>query len=185
MRGALTVEVWKDVVGYEGIYEVSSKGRVKSVEGKITYTKRHGKRVWKERVLKEKNPNGRDVRVTLWSEGQHEDFLVHRLVGMAFIANPEGKPAINHKDGNPRNNHVDNLEWVTYEENQNHAFDNGLVNTNIKVALKCTTTNKSHTFRSMARGSEFLGRSPGYISGRLLKGKEKMNAIDGKEYKLV
>ena len=120
------MEKWKDIPGYEGSYEVSNKGRVRSKKGKTTYTKRHGKRVWKSRVLKEKNKTAREQRVDLWKEGEPKTFLVHRLVAMAFIPNPENKPCINHKDGDPRNNKIGNLEWCTYKENENHAKRNGL-----------------------------------------------------------
>lgn len=63
-------EIWKDVVGYENIYEVSSYGRVRTTIGKTTYTERHGVRHWKQRYLKNKTPKGRDVRVSLWKDGK-------------------------------------------------------------------------------------------------------------------
>ena len=90
-------EIWKDVVGYEGIYEVSNHGRVRTKEGKTTYSEIHGTRVWKSRILKEKNPKGRDVRVTLWKDKQDKSYLVHQLVGKAFIPLIPNKNCINHK----------------------------------------------------------------------------------------
>ena len=176
------MEKWKDVPNYVGIYEVSNKGRVRTKEGKTTHTVFHGTRVWKSRVLKEKNPAGRDVRVDLWKNKKPKSYLVHRLVGEAFIPNEENKPCINHKDGNPRNNNVNNLEWVTYEENQNHAFDNDLVGTNIKVTLRCNLTKRLINFRSMSKASEFLGRNVGYISGQLAKGNAEVKTTDGNEF---
>ena len=116
-------EIWKSVPGYIGLYEVSNIGRVRTVEGKETHSVRHGVRRWKSRVLREKNPKGRDVRVSLWKDKKEKSFLVHRLVAMAFLPNPDNKATVNHKDGNPRNNHVTNLEWATYKENNNHAFN--------------------------------------------------------------
>ena len=178
------MEEWKDIPNFEGLYEVSDKGRVRSKEGKTTYTKRHGVRLWKSRMLKEKNPNGRDVRVDLWKDGVPHGRLVHRLVAKAFHPNPENKPTINHKDGNPRNNNKENIEWATYEENSNHAFDNDLMSSNIKVKLKCKKNGSDFEFRSMAKGGEFLERNPGYISLLLSRGKKVATSPDGKEYEI-
>lgn len=167
--------IWKDVVGYEGIYEVSNDGQVRTHKDKTTYTKKHGERKWKQRILKEKNPKGRDVRVDLWKDGKSKTFLVHRLVAYAFIPEVEGKTSINHKDGNPRNNNVENLEWCNHLENNTHAFENGLMNTNKHIILVDKKTGEKHEFISMARASTFLGKYKGYISFLLKKGKNETN----------
>lgn len=168
------MEVWKDVVGYEGIYEVSNKGRVRTHKNKTTYTKRHGVRKWRQIILKNKNPKGRDVRVALWKDGKHKDFLVHRLVAYAFIPQIEGKTSINHIDGNPKNNNVENLEWCDHRDNNNHAFDNGLMTTNKVIFLVDKITNESHYFRSMTKAGRFLGKSHGYISNALKSGETEV-----------
>lgn len=176
-------EIWRDVVGYESIYEVSDFGRIRTHENKTTFTKRHGVRKWKQRYLKDKTPNGRDVRVTLWKNGKPKDFLVHRLVGFAFIPLVEGKECINHIDGKPKNNNVNNLEWCTYKENTNHAFENGLNNTNMAVKL----TNHlgiEYEFISMARACKFLGRCHGYISDKLKKGHKELTDIHGNYFRV-
>lgn len=165
-------EIWRDVVGYEDIYEVSNLGRVRTHKNKTTFTKKHGVRHWKQRILKEKSKNNRDVRVSLWKNGKSKDFLVHRLVARAFIPNPNGKKTVNHIDGNPRNNRVDNLEWATHYENNNHAFDNRLISTSYKVILVNQETNKIQEFRSLSKASKYLGFSSGYISNRLKRGKK-------------
>lgn len=175
-------EIWKDVVGYENIYEVSNFGRVRTHEDKVTYTERHGVRKWKQRYLKNKTPNGRDVRVTLWKSGKSKDFLVHRLVAFAFISQIEGKNCINHIDGNPKNNHVTNLEWCNYKENQNHAFENDLAHTNIYLTLIDVKTHKTHSFISMSRASQCLNRNHGYISNTLKKGKNIVTDDKGNEF---
>ncbi|MCK1976039.1 NUMOD4 motif-containing HNH endonuclease [Jeotgalicoccus huakuii] len=164
------MEIWKDVVGYEGLYEVSNHGRVRTHKDKTTYSSLHGIRKWKQRILKEKNPNGRDVRVSLWKNKTDKSYLVHRLVALAFIPEIPGKRSINHIDGNPRNNHVSNLEWCDHRENNNHAFDNNLMTSNKNVFLLNTETGESHYFRSLSKASQFLGRKPGYLSGKLKKG---------------
>lgn len=164
---------WRDVVGYEGLYEVGNHGEVRTHINKTTYTEHHGVRKWKQRVLKDKTPNGRDCRVTLWKDGEGKDFLVHRLVAFAFIPTVPGKNSINHKDGNPKNNEVSNLEWCDHVENNNHAFDNGLISSAVKTILVDTKSGEAHEFRSMSKASLFLGKSPGYLSGRLKKGHNK------------
>lgn len=158
--------IWKDVVGYEGIYEVSNDGQVRSTEGKTTFTKRHGVRVWKSRVLKEKNPLGREVRVSLWKNGQERSWLVHQLVAKAFIPNAENHKCINHLDGNPRNNNVNNLEWCDHYINNNHAFDNRLIKTGKITKLVNLKTGKEYIFRSQTKAGEFLGRSHGYLADK-------------------
>lgn len=170
--------IWKDVVGYEGLYEVSNTGLVRTNAQKITFTKHHGIRRWKQRVLKNKTPNGRDVRVSLWKDGKSKDFLVHRLVADAFIPRIEGKPSINHIDGNPKNNHVSNLEWCDHHENNNHAFDNDLMSTNKKVILVDLQTGESTLFRSMAMASLFLGHKKSYLSRELKKGRSEIKGYE-------
>lgn len=163
-------EVWKDVVGYEGIYEVSNTGYVRSKEGKTTYTKRKVVRKWQQRELRLKVSKDNTCRVSLWKEGKERTWLVHRLVALAFIPSEEGREYINHMDGNRLNNHVDNLEWCNHTENNNHAFDTGLISTGVKVTLTCKESGKVRSFRSMSKASQFLGLNKGYVSGLLLKG---------------
>ena len=167
-------EIWKDIKGYENLYEISNYGRVRTHKNKTTWTERHGTRHWKQIYLKEKNPKGRDCRVSLWKDGKVKDYLVHRLVAFAFIPNDDiTRDCINHIDGNPKNNHVENLEWCNYKENSNHAFDNELMRCNNKVVLLRLKDNKRFNFRSMTKASHFLGKSHGYISDYLKKGKSK------------
>lgn len=162
---------WRNVVGYEGIYEVSNTGLVRTCKNKTTHSVRHGSRIWKQRILKNKTPNGRNVRVTLWKDKRPRSFLVHRLVAEAFIPKVKGKESINHIDGNPKNNHVSNLEWCDHKENNNHGFDNDLMNTNDKIILLNKETKEPYYFRSKSKASEFLGKNIGYISGLTAKGK--------------
>lgn len=99
-------EIWRMIPGYEGLYEVSNFGRVRSfLRGKIR---------------KLSNENGY-MRIILYKNGSIKKFNVHRLVAMAFIPNPDNLPCINHKDENKSNNHVDNLEWCDYTYNNNYG----------------------------------------------------------------
>lgn len=99
-------EIWKPVIGFEALYEVSNLGNIKSL--------RAGK------VLKRIINNHGYCRVGLYSKNKYSQFQVHRLVAIHFIPNPENKPCINHKDSNKLNNHYSNLEWVTIAENIHH-----------------------------------------------------------------
>ena len=157
-------ETWRDIPNYEGLYEVSDKGRVRSKEGKVTYTERHGVRKWKSRILKVKNKNAREFRVDLWKDGKPKTFLVHQLVGFAFLSNPNKYKSINHLDGNPRNNNVENLEWCSDYRNINHAFDNRLIKTGKQTSLFSIKDREMHDFRSITKASEFLGRSNNYLT---------------------
>ena len=177
-------EIWKDVVGYEGLYEISDYGRVRTHIDKTTFTTYHGRRRWKQRYLKNKMPNGRDVRVTLWKNGKAKDFLVHRLVGFAFLSLVDGKDCINHIDGNPKNNNVENLEWCNHKENQNHAFENNLAHTNINVKL-INDLGIEYGFISLSRASKFLGRSHGYVSNKLKQGYDFVFDVNNNHYKII
>lgn len=177
-----TMEQWKEIKGYEGIYEVSTLGYVRTCKNKKTHSDLHGERVWKQRVLKFKTDKTREPRVTLWKDKKATDFLVHRLVAEAFIPNPHNKPAVNHRDGNPKNNNVYNLEWSTYKENNNHAFDNNLISVGNKTIIRDKNTGKVYQFRSLSKASSFLGKYKGYVSNSIIQNKP----IDGFEvYKKV
>lgn len=111
-------ETWKDIKDYEGLYQISSWGRVKSMK---RYAQGHGtKDLRNEMILKTENQNGYK-RIVLTKDRYRKKFSVHRLVAEAFIPNPNNYPIINHKDENRSNNCVDNLEWCTHEYNTNYG----------------------------------------------------------------
>lgn len=113
-------EVWKPVVGYEGLYEVSSFGRVKSLDNTILH--KDGITTFRKgRILKSKTERNGYMRVVLSKESKHIHYSIHRLVAYAFIPNPYEFPCVNHKDENKQNNHVDNLEWCTHKYNNNYG----------------------------------------------------------------
>ena len=112
--------IWKDIKDYEGIYQVSNTGKVKRI-GK--YSNQFGS-VWEsERLLKPSSKDNKYMIVGLSKEGKVKNKYVHRLVAEAFIPNPENKLTVNHKNGDRSNNHVNNLEWATYTENNIHSID--------------------------------------------------------------
>lgn len=169
------MEQWREISGYEGIYEVSNEGRIRSCLGKTTRTVRHGERHWKQRVLKQKNTrNGKgrtDARVCLWKDGAEKTYLVSRLVAFAWCGGYSKGFTVNHKDGNPLNNYANNLEWVTGADNTRKGFENNQFSTQKKTILVDSSGNE-HVFRSMSDASRFLGYNPGYISTLLNRGSE-------------
>lgn len=108
------VEEWKDIEGWEGIYQVSNLGRVKSLE-----RKRADGRTYKEIIKKQGLNNKGYPTVFLKANGRYKNCTVHRLVAKAFLLKVEGKEFVDHIDGNPKNCRVDNLRWCTFTENCN------------------------------------------------------------------
>lgn len=120
-------EEWRDVVGYEGKYQVSNFGRIKSLPYKIEYINKYGNKTTTTNRPQLLHPtrvgrgweNG-DGYLSVPLSGNRR--LVHRLVAEAFIPNPKKKPQVNHIDGDKHNNHISNLEWCSREENMQHAM---------------------------------------------------------------
>lgn len=164
------METWKDIPDYEGIYEVSNTGKVRTAIGKKTYSERHGERTWVQRELKQKVSKDGNHRIELYKDKKHKTWLVHRLVAIAFHPLVQGKDYVNHIDGNRRNNAAENLEWCNHKENNNHAFDTRLIKTGIQISLVHVETREEFSFRSMAKASHFLGKNDGYVSALLMKG---------------
>lgn len=124
-------EIWKPVKNYEGLYEVSNTGYVRSIDRTViakngASKKLKGKELFFTISKVDKNNHLPRASVQLWKNNQSRLIYVHRLVAEAFIPNPDNKETVNHKDGNPLNNCVDNLEWASYSEQMYHAYKTGL-----------------------------------------------------------
>lgn len=127
-------EIWKDIKGYEGIYQISSFGRVIS----LNFNQKKSKGFLKV-ILNRRYPY-----VDLSKNNIVKHKSIHRLVAEAFLENKEGKPTVNHKDGNKLNSNLDNLEWATYSENNKHAHFTGLN----KISDKCRMINGERSSKS-------------------------------------
>lgn len=125
----VTQEKWMSVKGFNGIYEVSNNGRIKSIE-RVVNGKNGSKRLIKEKILSPGKSKNGYLLVKLYSNKNSLMVYVHRIVAAAFIKNNGGNH-INHIDFNTCNNHVNNLEWVTHKENIEHASAAG----NMKIKL--------------------------------------------------
>lgn len=114
-------EIWKNIKDYEGIYQVSNFGRVRSLD---RYCWNGHKNHFKRGKILKLQTNMHYNKISLSKKGKVKQFLVHRLVAKAFIKNPKNKPEVNHIDKNCFNNKICNLEWVTAKENDTHKRGN-------------------------------------------------------------
>lgn len=128
--GVFYTEKWIDISGYERFYKISSFGRIKAMKKEVIISygtiRRH-----QTYIMKQRPSNHGHLRIQFpfkyyRRKKRYKAFLVHRLVAQEFIPNPLKKPCVNHKDCNPENNFINNLEWNTHSENTIHAYENGL-----------------------------------------------------------
>lgn len=144
-------EIWKPINNYSH-YLVSSHGRIKNKHGRIL------KQTYKERG---------DAIISFHKNGKRSTHRVARIVAQTFLEEDGKRNEVNHIDGNPRNNHISNLEWVTRHENIAHARRLGLYDDGKEVNLYCMFTKKTLNFKSRASASRYLGRSNGFIKERI------------------
>ena len=152
------MEIWKPVVGYEGYYEVSSYGRVRSVDHYANTGILHSeKRFVKGRVLKQHRKRRGYLSVDLSKENNVKTIHVHKLVATAFLPKDEHDTQVNHINCNTSDNRVENLEWCTGEENRAHAKLNNRYYSTRKKPVRCKQTNQ--TFESSYKAAEWVNET--------------------------
>lgn len=160
-------EIWEDVRGYEGLYQVSNFGNVKS----LNYNKTK-----QEKILKPKTSSAYNI-VCLCKNGNNKYCSIHRLVANAFIPNPYSYSDINHIDGNKRNNSVKNLEWVSRSENMKHACYK--LNKNprewSKTKVRCIETQE--VFETQTEAAKKYKTSQGAIGNAARKNRPKAGGV--------
>ena len=179
------MDEWRDIPGYEGIYQASKNGEIRTAPGKVTSNKRFPHRVWKTRILKpkfQKRNDGRiDARVHLWKDGTNKTWLVSRLVGLAWCDGFSENMTINHINGNSLDNRVENLEWVSLAENIQKSFETGLHTSHQRSIQLATEDKEVFSFASMADASRFLNRNKGYVYN-CIKNRRAITNADGTRY---
>lgn len=150
-------ELWVNIRGYEGLYQVSNFGRVRSLD-RVVYQQKH-LHVYRGTIIKQTSAGGGYLKVVLYKNGVGKQQYVHRLVATAFIPNPKHLPEINHKDENITNNRLSNLEWCTAKYNSNYGtIKERISKANGKIVLQFTTDGvfvKQHD--SIAKAARQIG----------------------------
>jgi len=165
-------EIWKDIKDYEGIYQVSNLGKVKSLDRIDS-----GGRFRPEKILKQNNNKGY-LKVTLCKNKSVKYPNVHRLVALAFIPNPDNKLQVNHKDENKKNNCVDNLDWVTAKENANYGTRIDKIVSHIDYK-ESTKNNDYSAMAKLVDRSKVDYHSPAHIAHRIKMHKNNEISIYG------
>jgi hypothetical protein len=138
----MITEIWKPVVGYEGLYEVSNLGRVKSLGNTLKCSRFKGIVT----IMRQEVTKLGYCRVALRKDKKYKHWSVHRLVAITFLPNPDNLPVVNHKDENPSNNCVDNLEWCTHQYNLTY----GTARKRGAETFKKSNVGKCHYYKGLA-----------------------------------
>ena len=168
------MEIWKDIKGYEGLYQVSNEGRVKALS-RVVKSRWGTPKPLKEKEIREIVDSLGYSRLSLSKDGNVKTHKIHRLVAEAFLV---GEGQINHIDGNKQNNHVSNLEFCTQRENNIHAQETGLKPSKYYIPIVCNETGE--LFESQADLARSLGIS-GIMVSSYIRG--NMKHLKGKTYK--
>lgn len=168
-------EIWKDIEGYEGLYQVSNLGNVRSLDNIVNCN--GGKRLRKGGLLKPIIDYDGYNRVTLYGNRKKKNYFVHRLVAQAFIPNPDNLPCINHKDEVKTNNHYFNLEWCTVQYNNEYS---STIEKARKVAIEKQTWKIAvgtcyKPVIQLTKDGQFVAEYPSIIEAHIQTGINKSN----------
>lgn len=158
-------EIWKDIQGYEGIYQVSNLGRVRSLDRVLSLKNQHAKfqRIEKGRIIAQKLQNTDRLQVSLRKvvngKRTRQTFYVHRLVAEAFVPNPDNKPTVNHINEDHHDNRAENLEWMTKAENNLYGTHCERCGKALRMSVEMLTEDGEHVayYDSMSEAAEKTG----------------------------
>lgn len=174
-------EMWLPVIGYESLYEVSSFGRVRSIDRQVN-AMNSSKRVSKGKYLKQ-SLNGRGYFQVGLSNGKSRSVVVHRLVATAFLCKSSKSDTVNHKDGIKTNNNINNLEWCTYGENNRHAIDTGL--RVIKSGIESPNYGKVGARKGMKANRDSVEKMRASKTGVRISGSKVMHVESGTVFRSI
>lgn len=171
------MEIWKPIEGYEGLYEVSSYGNVRSLDREVNQSNGSIGH-YRGKQLKGEYDNKGYKRFRLSKNNKSRKIFAHRLVANAFIPNPFNKPFVNHIDETHDNNKVENLEWCTYVENMNHGTIRKRLSNIKKKKIKCITDGRK--FESVNEASLFYNIPRRSISNVLTGARKRVYGLQFK-----
>ena len=161
-------EIWKPIKGYEGLYEISDRGRVKRVRRKT----KNGCTLM-DRILNPRKQKNGYLSLALTKNSKIKSVLIHRLVAEHFVPNPENKPEVNHKDFDRTNNNAENLEWCTHAENITFSREAGRYKVyKRKIIQYDSDKNKIKEWDSIKEAADSLGKGTTLI-GKCCRGQRK------------
>lgn len=162
---------WRDIPGFEGLYQASRNGKIRRLTAKVFHPRQNTEITRNGHVMKSYTTSDGYQALMLCKDGKKKRARVHRLVAMAFIPNPEAKPCINHKNGDKSDNRVDNLEWCTYRENSRHAVD--VLHRTINKRTVAVVRSDGEFFPDMKSAARALDMKNGGDIHRAMKSKRK------------
>lgn len=169
---ATVKEIWKDIPNYEGYYQASNKGNIRSLERFLVDSLGRKQRIPFEILKNSKDSAGYTI-FTLRKHNDKKQWKGHRLVAKSFIPNPENKPQVNHINGIKYDNRIENLEWVSAEENMKHAYETGLINDGYHTMVTNLKSGEVKHFHSQKDACSFLDMSKNFISTKISRNKIK------------
>lgn len=152
-------EEWRDIAGYENLYQVSNLGRVKALGNGKTHNS-------KEHLLKPEKDIGSYLRVRLSKQGKQKHYKIHRLVAEAFIPNPKNLPEINHRNESKTDNRASNIEWCTRLYNHNYGTINQRISKSLSKKVMCIETNKVYCSVKEAKNETKLNHIDAVCRGK-------------------